>query len=85
MLNMSQRFMKNIEVNDLMRRKMRQNAQVLFFIFLFHSLLIIYAVYNMSDKAWAFISTALFYILVGAYFVFELIRNKFLLRNRKKS
>ncbi len=82
MLNMSQRFMKDIEITDIMRQKMRQSSQVLFFIFLFHSSLIIYSVYYMSQEAWAFISTALFYIIIGIYFLFELVRNKYLLRKK---
>ena len=82
MLNMSQRFMNGMEITDVMRQKMRQNSQVLFFIFLFHALLIVYSVFYMSQEAWAFISTALFYIIMGAYFLFELARNKFLLRKK---
>ncbi len=82
MLSMSQRYLQNVEVNELMQKKMKQNAQVLFFIFLFHSLLIIYSVYYMSQESWAFISTALFYIIIGIYFLFELARNKYLLRKK---
>ena len=82
MLNMSQRYMRGIEINEFARKKMKQNSQVLFFIFLFHSILIIYSAYYMSDKAWAFISTALFYIIIGAYFIFEIVKNKYLSKHQ---
>jgi len=82
MLNMSQRYMRGIEINEIAQKKMKQNSQVLFFIFLLHSLLIIYSAYFMSNKAWAFISTALFYIIIGVYFVFEIARNKYLAKHQ---
>ena len=80
MLNMSKRYMRGLEVNQQASKKIKQNSQVLFFIFLFHSLLVIYSAYFMSEKAWAFISTALFYIIIGAYFLFEIVRNR--IKNR---
>ena len=82
MLKMSQHYMRGIEINELARKKMKQNSQVLFFIFLFHSILIIYSAYFMSDKAWAFISTVLFYIIIGAYFLFEIVKNKYLTKHQ---
>ena len=77
MLNMSKRYMRGVEINNIAVKKMKQNSQVLFFIFLFHSGLIIYSAYYMSDKAWAFISTALFYIILGVYFFFEIVKTKY--------
>ena len=77
MLIISKRYVKNIEIDRLMSQKMKKNAQLLFYIFLLHSILIIYSVYYMSQQAWAFISTALFYILIAVYFLFGVIKNKF--------
>ena len=82
MLNMSKRYMRGIEINEIAQKKMKQNSQVLFFIFLLHSVLIIYSAYFMSNKAWAFISTALFYIIIGVYFVFEIVKNKYLAKHQ---
>lgn len=77
MLLMSKRYMKGVEVNKQVEQKLKNNSKVLFWIFLAHTVLIIYAVYYMSDKAWAFISTALLYIILGIYFVFEILKARF--------
>ena len=81
MLNMSKRYMRDIEINEQAQKKMKRSSQILFFIFLFHSVLIIYSAYFMSKEAWAFISTALFYIIIALYFLFEIVKLKFLKRN----
>jgi len=75
-LNMSQRYMKGIELNNALRDNFNRSLKFMFWMFLIHVLLIIYSAYFMSKEAWIFISGGLFYILFGVYFVFELIRNK---------
>ncbi len=75
-LSMSKRYMKDVTLNEQAERKMKQNIKVMFWIFILHAGLIIYAAYFMSDKAWGFISTALLYIILAGYFVFEFIRIK---------
>ena len=77
MLSMSKRYIKGVEINEQAERKMKNNSKVLFFIFVFHTVLIIYSAYYMSDRAWAFISTALLYIIIGIYFAFEILKIKF--------
>ncbi len=76
MLMMMKRYMKNIEINEKIIKEMNRSLKVLFFIFLIHTVLIIYSAFFMSKGAWAFISGGLFYIIFGIYFVFELIRKK---------
>ena len=73
---MGQRYMKDIKMTPGQVGAMRQNLKVLFFIFLFHTLLVFYATFYMGNEAWAFISGGLFYLVFGGYFVFELIRQK---------
>ncbi len=75
-LNMSQRYMKGVELNDALRNNFNRSLKVLFWLFFVHVILIIYSAYFMSKEAWIFISGGLFYILFGVYFVFELLRNK---------
>lgn len=72
LLLMSQRYMKNIQINPVMEHRMKISMRNMFWLFSFHTLIIIYAAFFMSEKAWAFISTALFYILAGFYFIFDL-------------
>ena len=48
----------------------------MFFIMFAHAVLIVYAAFYMSTEAWGFISTGLFYIIVGVLFVWQLIQNK---------
>jgi len=55
---------------------MQRSAMGLFFIFLIHTVLIIYAAFNLSREAWAFISGGLFYILAGGYFVVMFITGR---------
>ena len=70
---MSQRYMKGIQLNDFALRRMSITFRNLFWIFSAHTLLIVYAAFFLSEKAWAFISTALFYILFGIYYVIEIL------------
>jgi len=76
MLLMSRRYMKNISLDDAQVAQFTRGMRALFFIFLGHTLLIVYSAFFMSKPAWAFISGGLFYILFGVYFVFEWFRNK---------
>ncbi len=76
MLDMSKRYMRGVDVNEHIQRKMKQNTKILFYIFLFHSLLIIYSAFYMSKEMWAFISTILFYIIIAIYFLYEIIKVK---------
>jgi isopentenyldiphosphate isomerase/intracellular septation protein A len=73
---MSKRYMKDIQMNEMQVIQMRKSLNVMFFLFLFHTILVFYSVFFMSKEAWAFISGGLFYILFGIYFLFELIRQR---------
>ena len=76
LLMMSKRYMKGVEINESAVEKMRKSTRNMFWIFSFHTALVTYSAFFMSERAWAFISTALFYILFGVYFAFEIIRGK---------
>ena len=76
MFNMSKRYMKGIEFNDAQFRQMQKSMRVMFWLFTIYTLLVFYSVWFMSNKAWAFISGALFYIMFGVYLAFEFIKSK---------
>lgn len=73
---MSKRYLKDVEFNDAQVAQMRKSLAILFYLFSVHTVLVFYATFFMSKEAWAFISGGLFYIIFGAYFLVELIRNK---------
>jgi isopentenyldiphosphate isomerase/intracellular septation protein A len=80
LLNMSKRYMKGIEFNDIQYQQFRKNMKVMFWMFAGYTLLVFYSVWFLSNAAWAFISGALFYILFGAWFLFELAKARFMKR-----
>lgn len=82
LMDMMKRYMKNIQMTDSMESYFRKSMQFFFVIIAFHIVLVIYSAYFMSKEAWVFVSTVLFYILFGVYFVFEFIRNKFFKKNK---
>ncbi len=75
-LMMTKRYMKDLEISTFQEKQMMRSVKAMFWIFLVHTALIVYSAYFMSKEAWGFISSGLFYILFGAYFVFELVKQK---------
>lgn len=78
---MGQRYLKDVSLDESQVQKMKQSMRSLFYIFLVHTALVFYSAFFMSKEAWAFISGGLFYAIFGAYFVYELWRQK---KARKK-
>jgi isopentenyldiphosphate isomerase/intracellular septation protein A len=76
MLQISKRYMKNIEFGEAQIRQLNKSLKVLFYIFLVHTGMIVYAAFFMSKGAWAFISGGLFYIIFAVYFALEFIKNR---------
>ncbi len=76
MLSMSKRYMKGVEINNAQIKQMTNSIRIMFFVFLLHTLLSLYSVFYMSSSASVFISGVLFYALFGAYFIFEIIKNR---------
>lgn len=73
---MTQRYMKDMELNEQQIAQFRKTLQLMFFVFLGHTILVFYATFYLSDGAWAFISGGLFYILFGLVFAYEFIKQK---------
>jgi isopentenyldiphosphate isomerase/intracellular septation protein A len=76
LLNMSKRYMRGLEFNDQQYQQMKKNMKVLFWLLVGYTALVFYSVWFMNKEAWAFISGGLFYILFGAYFAYELVKNR---------
>ena len=74
MMMISRRYMKNISLSETQQKQFTRNLRALFYIFIFHTLLIIYSAFFMSKGVWAFVSGGLFYILFAVYFVYEFFR-----------
>jgi isopentenyldiphosphate isomerase len=68
--------MKDMELNEQQMAQFRKTLQLMFFVFLIHTILVFYAAFYMSDGAWAFISGGLFYILFAVVFGYEFIKQK---------
>ena len=73
---MTQRYMKDMELNRQQMAQFRRTMKIMFFVFLVHTMLVFYAAFYMSDRAWAFISGGLFYILFAVVFGYEFVRQK---------
>jgi isopentenyldiphosphate isomerase/intracellular septation protein A len=71
MLSMSRRYLKNISLTREQIKPMMRGMKTMFFIFLGHTVLIVYSAFAMSVKAWGFISGGLFYLLFAVYFLLE--------------
>ena len=80
---MIQRYMKDMEMNEQQMAQLRKTLQLMFFVFLTHTILVFYAAFYLSNEAWAFISGGLFYILFAVIFGYEFIKQKFKLRYQK--
>jgi len=78
--SMSQRYLSGIKMNDNQKELFRKNLWVMFWIVLIHTLLVLWSAFFMSKEIWAFISSFLLFIMMGAYLGFELIRQKLLVR-----
>lgn len=79
---MTQRYMKELEMNEQQTAQLRKTLQLMFFVFLIHTVLVFYAAFYLSNEAWAFISGGLFYILFAVVFGYEFIKKKLKLRHQ---
>lgn len=71
MLAMARRYLRGMEISAEQAQAMTRSMKGLFYLFLAHTALIVYAAFAMSAAAWGFISGGLFYILFAAYFLAE--------------
>ena len=79
---MTKRYMKDMEMNEQQVAQFRKTMQLMFFVFLFHTILVFYSAFYLSNEAWAFISGGLFYILFAVVFGYEFVKQKIKLRKQ---
>jgi len=73
---MSQRYLQGVSLHADQLHQMRRLSTSLFYLFLAHTFMILYAAFFMSKKAWAFISGGLFYILFALFFLVEMVHRR---------
>jgi isopentenyldiphosphate isomerase/intracellular septation protein A len=79
---MTQRYMKDMELNEQQMAQFKKTMQLMFFVFLFHTGLVFYSAFYLSKEAWAFISGGMFYILFALVFGYEFIKQRLKLRKK---
>lgn len=77
---MSQRYLGELKMEAPQKELFRKNLWIMFWIILIHTLLVVWSAFFLSKEIWAFISSFLLFIMMGGYFGFELIRQRFLRR-----
>jgi isopentenyldiphosphate isomerase/intracellular septation protein A len=77
LIKMTGRYMPGMELSDVQILQMRKMMRRMFYLILIHTILIFYSAFYMSTEAWGFISSGLFYILVGVYMLFEFVKARF--------
>lgn len=73
---MSRRYMKGLSLDSSAMTKMRHALRPLFWIFLAHAGLTVYAAVAMSRQAWAFISGGLFYLVFLGLALFGIVKKR---------
>ncbi|HAM97924.1 MAG TPA: NUDIX hydrolase [Marinilabiliales bacterium] len=76
LFDMSKRYMKGVDFNKQQQQQFTQSLKILFYITVFHTVLVFYSVWYLPKEAWAFISGGLLYILIGAWFLFEFVKKR---------
>ncbi len=72
---MSRRYLKDVQITKTAEYKLNTTLKVFFWLTIFHTLLVIWSAFFLDEKAWAFISGVLYYLMLLGYFLFETGRN----------
>ncbi|MCK5078287.1 MAG: NUDIX domain-containing protein [Calditrichia bacterium] len=84
LISMTTRRIKGMEIQPEQVLAIKKISKTFFFVFLIHTVLIVYSAFYMSTAAWGFISGGLFYILAGGVVVYEWIKIKLNLLKQKR-
>lgn len=84
MMMMSKRYLKTIELTEGQMLEFSRNIKATFFLVLIHIGLTVYAAFFLSNRAWAFISSGLFFILMGAFVLYQFFRYRYLKKSMAK-
>lgn len=77
---MARRYMGSIEFGDYQRQQLRIMTGRLFWLIAVHTSLVVWTAFYSSRRVWAFASGGMFYILFGAFFLFQWLSNRQMLR-----
>lgn len=80
-ISMTKRYIPNQKLTNEQIKKLKNQVTILFWILSFHTVLIYYSAFYLSKESWAFISGALFYILIGIWILIEFVLQY--VKNRK--
>jgi isopentenyldiphosphate isomerase/intracellular septation protein A len=80
---LSKKYLKEINLTEAQLREFKRNLRYLFYIFLIHIALIVFSAYHLSEAAWAFISGALLYIMVGMLLLGQFIKYRVIKHNMR--
>jgi len=72
----SKRYVKDLPDDSNFHEEMQNTFRMIFWLFVFQTLLIVYSAFFMSKAAWAFISGALLYILFAAFFGWQYLSRR---------
>ena len=75
LLEMSKRYLRDMQITKAAEFKMNSTFKVFFWLIVGHIFLVIWSAFMMSERAWAFISGLLFYLMIAAYFLFGIIKS----------
>ncbi len=74
--SMSQRYLKDVKLEGIQKDLFRKNLFVMLWITLIHTLMVLWAAFFMSKEVWAFVSSFMLFIMMGAYLLFMVIRQR---------
>ncbi len=84
LMAMTQRYMGSMNFSNEQYQQLNRNFKRMFYVFVVYTVLVFYSVWFMSTEAWAFISGAFLYIVLGGYFLIEFIIQRVKLKRYKQ-
>lgn len=79
--SMSRRYLKDLTPQGVQKDLFRKNLLVMLWIVLLHLVMVLWSAFFLSKEIWAFISSFMLFIMMGAYLGFMLIRQRLKKRN----
>jgi len=81
--SMSRRYLKGIQLDENQKYLFRKNLWVMFWMVLIHTVLVLWSAFFLSKEIWAFVSSFLLFIMMGAWFGVTFIMNKLKIKKNK--
>lgn len=76
--SMSQRYLREVKLEGLQKELFRKNLIVMLWIAVIHTLMVLWSAFFMSKEVWAFVSSFMLFVMMGAYLGFMLVRQRVL-------